>query len=155
MYSKLTEMLVKVEYSINMHGWLQVSLVMQSEECLGCLIQLCRRDSQTCRELVYRHSCIVFALAWFYRRISLPPAVELEVGTFFTKLRFFSRGYTAYIMSLENCVCAWHVLGLCCHDNIKGICPEGIMNNLPWIDIMTLHLWHILETSLGAILISL
>ncbi len=35
-------------------------------------------DSQTCRALVYRHSCTIFALAWFYHRISLPPAVELE-----------------------------------------------------------------------------
>lgn len=44
----------------------------------GWLAQQRRLNFQTCRALVYRHSCIVFALAWFYRRISLPPAVELE-----------------------------------------------------------------------------
>lgn len=56
---------------------MQVPLVMSAVHG-GWLTQQCRREFQTCRALVYRHSCIVFALAWFYHRISLPPAVELE-----------------------------------------------------------------------------
>lgn len=66
------------EDAVCMDGSVQASLVILSEEHWEWLTQQCRRDSQTCRALVYRHSCIVFALAWFYQRISLPAAVELE-----------------------------------------------------------------------------
>lgn len=97
--------------------------VMLSEEHWG---RLAYTTMQTCSALVYRHSCIVFALAWFYHRISLPPAAEMESGH---SSLSFSLSLSLYHEPFKCCMCVtWQVYGLRCVWYYKWICSQDIMD---------------------------
>lgn len=88
----------------------------------GRLAQQCRLNAQTCRALVYRHSCAVFALAWFYHWIYLPAAGELESEHSSLSLSLSERDTQLILWASKTYVCAWHDRFMACiaFDKING-----------------------------------